>query len=186
MLEKLLELDRKLLLYINNFGIVDHDGFCLFITNHISWLPLYLAILIVIWFYFTPTKFYTIFLQILLVLLVCGLATFLVKITVGRLRPEHLVDLQNKLRVLSYPTSYSFFSGHAANSFAITTFVVLVLRQKTKWSYLFYFWPLLFTYSRMYLGVHYPSDILMGTLVGVLIAWIIYKYIYLKQVQVIN
>lgn len=181
MLEKLLELDRALLLYINNFGVVDHDGFWLFVTNPISWLPLYLAILIVIWFYFTPSKFYTVFLHMLLVLLVCGLATYIVKISVGRVRPEHLVSLQNKLRVLSFPTSYSFFSGHAANSFAITTFVQLVLREKTKWVYLLFIWPILFAYSRMYLGVHYPSDILIGTLVGVLIAWVIYRFVYLKN-----
>ena len=181
MLEKLLELDRELLLYINKFGIVDHDGFWLFVTNPISWLPLYLGILIAIWFYFTPSKFYSIFLQILLILFVCGLATYLVKISVGRLRPEHLLSFKNHLRVLTYPTSFSFFSGHAANSFAVTTFVVLVLRKKTKWSYLFFIWPLLFAYSRMYLGVHYPSDIFIGTLVGVSIALLIYKYVYLKR-----
>jgi|SRR5690606_2446976 len=181
MLEKLLEFDRKLLLYINNFGIENQDGFWIFITNPISWLPLYLGILAVIWLYFNPTKFYNIFLQVLLVLLVCGLTTYLVKISIGRLRPEFLDSFQNHLRVLSHPTSHSFFSGHAANSFAIATFVVLVLREKTKWAYLIFIWPLLFSYSRMYLGVHYPSDILVGTLVGILIAYLVYKYVYLKK-----
>lgn len=182
MLEKLLELDRELLLYINNLGIVNHDGFWLFITNPISWIPLYLAILIVLWFHFTPSKFYTVFLQLLLVLLVCGLVTYLVKITVGRLRPEHLEIFKDQLRVLSQPNTHSFFSGHAANSFAVTTFVVLVLREKNKWCYLFFIWPLLFSYSRLYLGVHYPSDILVGTLVGVSIALLAYRYLYLKRV----
>lgn len=182
MLEKLLEFDRKLLLYINNFGIENHDGFWLFITNPISWLPLYLGILAVIWFYFNPTKFYNIFLHILLVLLICGLATYLVKNAVGRLRPEFLDSFQNQLRVLSHPSSHSFFSGHSANSFAVITFVVLVLREKTKWSYLLYIWPLLFAYSRMYLGVHYPSDILIGTLVGILIVYLVYKFIYMRRI----
>ncbi|WP_417358933.1 phosphatase PAP2 family protein [Galbibacter sp.] len=181
MLEKLHELDREFLLYINNFGLVNHDGFWLFVTNPISWLPLYLAILIVLWFRFTPSKFYSIFLQILLVLFACGFVTYLVKISVGRLRPEHIESFKDQLRVLSHPVSYSFFSGHTAISFAVTTFVVLVLGEKTKWSYLFFVWPILFSYSRMYLGVHYPSDIIAGALVGVSIALLVYKFVYIGK-----
>lgn len=183
MLEKLLEFDRKLLLYINNFGIENHDGFWLFITNPISWLPLYLGILAILWYYFTPSKFYTVFLQIVLTLSICALSTYFVKIGVGRLRPELSEGFGGQLRVLSHPDSLSFFSGHAANSFAVVTYLVLILRKKTRWLYLLYIWPMLFSYSRMYLGVHYPSDILTGLIVGVLIAFLVYKYIYLPKLS---
>ena len=79
------------------------------------------------------------------------------------------------IRILQKPNNYSFFSGHASSSFAITTFVALVLKEKTRWIFAAYLWPLIFVMSRIYVGVHYPSDIFIGALVGTVFAFIFYK-----------
>ena len=109
--------------------------------------------------------------------------TDLTKMLVGRLRPNNVEDLVVHLRILQHPETFSFFSGHASSSFAIATFMVLALRSFNKWIYLAYLWPLLFAFSRIYVGVHYPSDILIGSLVGTSVAlmmFMLYKR-YIKR-----
>ncbi|MGY8915678.1 MAG: phosphatase PAP2 family protein [Flavobacteriales bacterium] len=94
---------------------------------------------------------------------------------VARLRPNNNEEINTIIRILRSPTGYSFFSGHASSSFSITTLVFLFLRPKFKWAWVFYIWPLLFTFSRIYVGVHYPVDILVGAMVGILSALMFYK-----------
>jgi undecaprenyl-diphosphatase len=102
------------------------------------------------------------------------LFTDLTKELVGRLRPNNSEPLSQLVRILQRPTDYSFFSGHASSSFVITTFVFLSVRKFNKWILLAYLWPLLFVVSRIYVGVHYPSDIIAGALAGVLVAFLFY------------
>jgi undecaprenyl-diphosphatase len=99
----------------------------------------------------------------------------LTKEYVARLRPNNAANLSDLIRLLHKPTKYSFFSLHASSSFAITTFVVLSLRKFYKHVYLFYLWPLLFVLNRIYVAVHYPSDILVGALVGTSIALLMHS-----------
>ncbi len=103
-----------------------------------------------------------------------GITRF-IKASVARVRPNNVESLQEVIRILQEPTYYSFVSGHTSTSMAITTFMVLILRHRYKWVYLFYLWPILFATSRVYVGVHYPSDLAAGAFVGVIIAIIIYK-----------
>jgi undecaprenyl-diphosphatase len=101
--------------------------------------------------------------------------TFWVKTTSLRLRPNNQPELQDLIRILLEPTNYSFFSGHASASFVATTFVVLCVKEKYKWIYAIYIWPILFVMSRIYVGVHYPSDLIVGALVGILFAHIFFR-----------
>ena len=78
-------------------------------------------------------------------------------------------------RILQDPNSFSFFSGHASSSFAVTTFMVLLLQQHYRAIYLAYLWPVLFVVSRVYVGVHYPGDVLVGSVVGVTIALLMFR-----------
>ncbi len=102
--------------------------------------------------------------------------TTVVKTYVARLRPNNEPLLHDLIRVLQEPHNFSFFSGHAASSFSVTTFVVLSLRGMYKWVYIFYIWPILFASSRIFVGVHYPGDILVGAGVGVLMAGFVYHF----------
>ena len=97
------------------------------------------------------------------------------KYFVARIRPSSVPELTQLIRALQRPDSFSFYSGHASSSFVIATFAVLALRRAYKWVYLFFLFPLLFTLSRIFVGVHYPSDLLIGAMIGTFLAYIFYK-----------
>lgn len=179
MLEQLLEWDANVLIYLNNLGSDTFDGFWSAITKFNHWTPLFLVIIFLL-FRKTPKK--EAFLQLLTfagMLLLLTLVIFLVKESVGRLRPCNDPEINTLIRVVRRSRDYSFFSGHAATSFSIATLAVLFLRKRFKWAYIIYIFPLLFSYSRIYLGVHYLIDIIVGALVGTLFAVVFYK-IHLK------
>ena len=167
MLKTLKEWDEALLIFLNNLGVESWDGFWLFVTRIESWTALFVFLSLLILYFYKRKKGLLVFIFAVLSFGITFLLTHLAKISVGRLRPNNVPELADALRVLQYPVSFSFFSGHASSSFAITTFLVLVLRQFNKWIYVAYIWPLVFVLSRIYVGVHYPSDILIGALVGV-------------------
>lgn len=104
--------------------------------------------------------------------------TNLVKNGVARLRPNNEPVLMDSIQVLFKPANFSFWSGHSAVSFAVTTFVVLALRSKdrSKWILLFYIWPVTFALSRIFVGVHYPADVVVGMLVGLLLGWLSFSF----------
>lgn len=177
MWEQLLQWDRDLFVYLNSLGIEDYDTFWVFVTKIENWTPLYLLFFILFFIVYNKRKALigaglTLFVFVLTLTL-----TDLVKNAVGRLRPNNTLDLTDLIRVLQTPDNFSFFSGHAAVSFAMTTFVVLCLRHRFKWTYVFYIWPLLFIMSRILVGVHYPGDVFVGALVGTLIAWCSWKFL---------
>lgn len=175
MLEKILEWDRDAFIFLNNLGIEDYDLFWSTATNISSWIPLFVFFFVIIFLKFPKNEaIYT----TLTVIALAFFITFLTDITKGyveRLRPNNNEEINTLIRILKSPTSYSFFSGHAASSFSITTLMVLFLRKRFKWCWLFYIWPLIFASSRIYVGVHYPFDILVGAGVGVLSAFLFYS-----------
>ena len=91
------------------------------------------------------------------------------------------------LRTFSYkPGGYSFWSGHASLSSAFTVFIVFLLRNRTKLIYLLFIFPVIFGYSRIYLGVHYPADVLCGALLGIIIAKIVFMMLNLLNEKLKN
>ncbi len=170
MFEGLLQKDKDLLIFLNNLGNEQWDPIWLAITNQLHWSPLFILI-----FYFVIKSFgwkrggFMIFSMILLVAF-SDQFTNLIKNSVQRLRPNNDPEIKPFLRHLLNPQSYSFMSGHATTSTFFSVFVILALREKYKFIYLILFFPLIFAYSRLYLGVHYPIDITVGIIIGITFA----------------
>lgn len=175
MLEKLQELDTNLFVFLNGLGSETYDKLWLVITNQLNWTPLFLLLLYLI-YKKLGTKQTLYLLLFLAILIACtDQLTNAVKYSVQRLRPCNNPDINSFIRIVQSRQSFSFFSGHAANSLAAATFLYLVLNKHFKYFGFLFLWPLIFAYSRIYLGLHYPLDILCGYLVGITMGFLIYK-----------
>jgi undecaprenyl-diphosphatase len=164
------EWDRELFIWLNNIGIEQYDAFWVFVTQIESWIPLFIFFFAIIFVKYGFKKGFVVIFFTIVTFGVTMTLTNLVKDCVARLRPNNVETLAAMIRILQKPTDFSFFSGHAASSFAVTTFIVLAIRKYTQWIYLAFIWPLTFVLSRIYVGVHYPSDLFVGALVGTMIA----------------
>ncbi len=184
MLDIIRSKDAELLIFLNNLGNEKWDSFWLTITNQFNWIPLFVIILLLIYIRFGLKK--TLFSLLFIAVLVAFSDQFtnLIKNTTERMRPCNTAELQEYLRQFSYkPRGYSFWSGHASLSTTFTTFIILLLRSKFKFIYFLILFPIVFGYSRVYLGVHYPGDITVGYLSGIILGTMFYKLyslLYLK------
>ena len=174
-MEELISLDKELFLFLNGLGSESYDGFWKIITKQINWAPFILVV-----FYLIQRKIGWKNLGIVILFLAVLIAftdqiTNLFKYSFERLRPCNDTDVNGIARIVIHRDSFSFFSGHASNSMATTTFIFLLLRKHYKFTFLLFLFPLIFAFSRIYLGLHFPSDILAGYLFGVTFGFGLYR-----------
>lgn len=175
-METLLEIDKQLFLLLNQWGNPSIDGFWKFITVQFYWSPVFLFV-----FYVTQKKigwkvFIKLILLIAILILVTDQFTNLVKFLIDRTRPCNDLSLVGKMRVVMQRSSPSFFSGHASNSMANAVLFFFILKKYYRYAYLVFLFPLLFGYSRIYLGLHFPSDILVGYFIGAIFGYCAYLF----------
>lgn len=176
MLEYLNDIDADALLAINGLNDAFQDVFWWMVSAKWSSALLLLAILWILLHQNRRHALLAVVMIALAVLLADQVSSGLIKHLVERLRPAHDPSLENAVHVINGYRGgmYGFVSSHAANFFAVGTLLTLVLRQRLVAVSLFT-WALLQCYSRMYLGVHYPGDILGGLLVGLLVGWLVWQ-----------
>ncbi len=175
-IDNIINSDTELFLYLHNLGSTQWDVFWAFITNKFTSIPLYALLLFFTYRKFGLKKTLWILLTVILLIVFCDQTSQLFKYSFKRLRPCHNDNINHLMRLgTSYcGGKYSYFSAHAANSIAIAIFFGRLLSRKIKYlTPILLIWALVVSYSRIYLGVHYPLDIITGILFGVLYASIL-------------
>lgn len=178
-LDTLIEKDKELLVYLNALGVESWDQFWIVVTNQFSWIPLFAFLLFLIFKGYGWKKGLVIMVVVALLVTFSDQFVNFIKDYYGRLRPNNDPTINEIIRILKRPKSFSFVSGHSTTSFAVTTFMILTLKKYYKYPFFLLIWPLLFAYSRIYVGVHFPIDIFVGMLLGVLEGYIFYKILVL-------
>ena len=179
MLEKIIDLDKSLFVFLNNLGSEPFDAIWLLITKQINWIPFFILLAYILHKKINQKQFLYALVLIALMIAFSDQMTNLVKNNVQRLRPCNDEALTGLIRIVKDSETFSYFSGHAANSMAAMMFVFLILRQHYKYTFLIFLYPLIFAYSRIYLGLHFPLDILSGYVFGSLVGLLFYS-IYRK------
>lgn len=180
MLDRIKQIDTELLIFLNNLGNKSWDPLWVSITDKFTFLPLFI---LVIFFLFKKngTKgLLVILLFISVLILFTDQFTNVVKDFTQRLRPCRLDELQGLLRDIDIRCGkYGFFSAHAANSISVTIFIINCVDESVKkfLKPVLILWVMIFSYSRIYLGVHYPLDTIFGLSFGIFSGFL-FKYIY--------
>ncbi|RAV98644.1 phosphatase PAP2 family protein [Pseudochryseolinea flava] len=169
-MEKIIELDKKLLLFLNSFHAPWLDPIMLFITHTTTWIPLYLFLVYLISRDYKKEVWIILLGIVLTILLADQITASIMKPYFERWRPSREPTLQGLVHLVDgyVGGKYGFASSHAANTFGTATFFFLLYRHSKKWIVILFLWAAVMTYTRIYLGVHYPGDILVGGIIGVL------------------
>ncbi|WP_165871476.1 phosphatase PAP2 family protein [Flaviaesturariibacter flavus] len=173
----LLELDRSLFRLLNGrWHNALFDAVLPFLRNSLTWLPLYLFLFVFVLVNFRK-RWWIIGYAISTATLTDTISSTIIKNLVFRQRPCSDPSLGSVRFIVSYcPMSSSFTSSHAANHFGIAMLLFLLLRPFIgRWAWAFIFWAASIGYAQIYVGVHYPGDILGGTAVGLLTGWLMYR-----------
>ena len=174
MFERLLQIDQELLLFLNGLHSPFFDKLVWLMTELWFWIP---VLAIISWFLWKHYRK-----KIGLILAFCALSIVFsdqisgfIKDKAARLRPSHNTEISSQVHLHVYEDGdvykggkYGFVSAHAANSFALAVLLIYFfkpLNKRTRW--LFVLCAAIFSYTRIYLGVHYPGDIICGALLGI-------------------
>ena len=185
-MESLSNIDTDLFLYLNGLHANWLDKVMIAVTQMWVWAPLYLILI-----YWTVKQYgkrcWWVFLAVGVVVLCSDqLSAHVCKPFFQRLRPCYNPDLQDLIYLPKGMAGgrFGFVSSHAANTFAVAAFLTPVLRNYRPWlGIVLYLWAFISSYSRIYLGFHYPGDILCGAILGILIGLILWRVFQLVVVR---
>jgi undecaprenyl-diphosphatase len=179
----MIELDRNIFLLVNSHHSPFFDSVMWAISMRTTWIPLYLLIIYLLIRQYGK-RVWIILLFVPVLILITDQGATLIKDLTQRLRPCHEPALAGLVHVVRgrCPGMYGFVSGHASNAFGLAAFTSILVRKKW-YTWVIFICAVLISYSRVYLGVHYPGDVLAGGLLG-LIAGTGLAYAALKTYQI--
>lgn len=183
MLEQLIDLDKSVFLFFNGHRSLYMDHAMWLYTGKLIWLPLILSMVYVFFKKGWKEALFVILMLALVATLCDQVSSSICKPFFARFRPSQDPDFSPFVQVVhNYRGGrYGFISGHATNSFGLVTFTALLFRNRL-YTFSAIGWALINCYSRVYLGVHYPGDILFGSLTGILLGFLVYKlYVRLRR-----
>ena len=175
-MDALQQFDAGIFSAINGWHAAYFDSFMWLVTKIATWIPMILMLLYLLYFKKGWRKTVAVVLAIALVILIADqVSASIIKPLVERARPSHNESLQSTIHIVNGYRGgpFGFVSSHAANFMAIATLLTFITRQRLV-LFSLVTWTLLQCYSRMYLGVHYPGDILGGLIVGALAGWLVW------------
>lgn len=183
MIELIKHYDQIAFYYINGLWHNDTADIIMpFMRKASNWIPLYFGLLVYIFWNYSKYFWKILLFLILTVSLSDSISSHLIKKTVKRPRPCNEVSMQKPALMLVHCGSgYSFTSSHAANHYALSAALSLsIFRRKKRWQAIFFTWAACIAYAQVYVGVHFPLDVLCGAILGIIIATLTYRIVFKK------
>ncbi len=174
--ERILQFDQDLFIYLNSLHTPWLDQVMFYMSNTYFWLPLHAILLYMILKNYRKDSVIIIICVALSVIVANGITSEFMKGYFMRLRPSHEHSLAHLIHIVNDYRGglYGFASSHSATTFAMATFLWLLFYKRYPHIGWLFVWATLVAYTRVYLGVHYPFDILVGALIGILCGWAVY------------
>lgn len=174
LIQQLITYDKALFVFLNTLNSTYFDSFMLSISKVGVWIPFYVSVVYVLIKSYSKSAVWHVLLLVLSVVL-CDQISVLFKDNFMRLRPSHNPDFEQFIHLVNGKKGgyFGFVSSHAANTAGFAMLLILLTRNKIL-TIAVSVWVLLVSYSRIYLGLHYPLDIIGGITLGVLIALVLF------------
>lgn len=178
MIDYLIDIDSSVFIYLNGLHCNFFDTFMKLFSSRYIWIPMYIAIVYMMTRKFSLGQFLIMAIGVTLTITIADqLCASVIRPIFERLRPS---NIDNPLSEITHIVNnyrggaYGFPSCHAANSFALAIFSTMMFRQKS-FTIIIISWAIINSYSRIYLGVHYPGDLVVGAIIGATIAFMSFR-----------
>ena len=170
-MEEIILEDKQAMIFLNNLGSSTFDPFWILVSEKWFWIPLYVIFLYFLYKNFNKKSLFYILLFVALGITASDQIANIFKFGFERLRPCHDPSLEGLLREVKCGGKFGFYSAHSSNSFFVATYLTMLLGKKIKQlPYFLFVWAATVAYSRVYLGMHFPGDIIIGAIMGILLA----------------